>query len=177
MIPVKPVTVRESRGDASALSDQSLALPGNWGQFAEVRDTGRFLEPVGTAFVERDVLGVAEEVHRVSGGRCRVASCSCGNCHRKGHFPHAVVEQGNSGRVYPVFGFSEFGPHVVQRLREIHVSNNPNKEAMDHNRKVKARLQKRTDEKRAEGLEIIRAALESRKFDWKGPAGLRTRAY
>ena len=178
MKPVTPVTVREGRGHSSALSNQSLKLPGqNWESLTQVRDSDKFLIPVGTDFVERDVLGISEEVHRVTGGKCRVASCQCGKCLEKGHYPHVVLEKTRGGHTSPVFGFTNFGPHIVRRLREIHVSNNPNKKSMQNNQKIVAERKRKQDEARQEGLEIVRAALESHKLDWKGPNGIRTRPF
>jgi hypothetical protein len=175
VIPVKPVTVREGRGHSSALSDQSLELPGEWDKVTKVQNTSRFLLPSGTAFVERDVLGVAEEVERISGGKCRVASCSCGKCLEKGHYPHVVLELSRRGQTSPVFGFTNFGPHVVQRLREIHVSTGHHKESLKKNEKIRKDMKAKAVEVQRENLEIVETALKSHKFDWRGPRGLRTR--
>lgn len=174
---VKPVTVREGRGHASALSNQSLNLPGqDWDKLTEIKDTSKFLIPVGTDFVERDVLGISEEVYRITNGRCRVASCSCGKCLEKGHYPHVVVERGKSGRTYPVFGFTNFGPHILQRLRQIHVSNEPNKKSMKKNAQIYESRKQIARDKQTEKLEVIESALRSHKFDWRGPNGIRTKA-
>lgn len=176
VIPVKPVTVREGRGDTSALSKQSLDLPGNWDKVSVARDTSRFLLPAGTSFVERDVLNVAEEVHRVSEGKLSVASCSCGRCVEKGHFPHVVLELDRRGRTSPVFGFTTFGPEVVQRVREIHISQKHVQKASARNKLIREQAKKNASLAQQEKLEIIEAALKSSKFDWRGPEGLRTRA-
>lgn len=176
MLSVKPVTVKESRADTSPLSNQSLHLPGNWSELETQKKSGEFLLPVGTDWVSRDVMGVSEEVNRISQGKCRVASCQCGKCLDKGHFPHIILEIGKSGRTYPVFGFTHFGPHVVQRLQEIHASQNPNKKSMDNNQKIlKTRRSEALDAQR-EKLDIVGAALNSHKFNWRGPDGIRTRA-
>lgn len=174
---ITPVTVvREGRGHASALSDQSLQLPGQWENFKAQTNEGSFLLPVGTHWVEQDVLGVAEEVYRVTRGRCRVASCNCGKCLERGHFPHVVLELDRFGRTHPVFGSRSLGPHIVQRLREMHISNDPNKKAMEANAKENARRKRLAEERQAEKLEIVSSALASTKFDWRGPNGIRTRA-
>lgn len=173
MLPVKPVTVRGGHRGSGALSDQSLDLPGNWDGLNEAR-SDKMLVPVGTSFVQKDMLGIAEEVHSMTGGRCRVVSCQCGQCVEKGHFPHAVVEFAKNGKTYPVFGFREFGRHVIDRMREIHVSNNPNKKAMKKNAELYASRKKRAQEVQQEKLEVIEAALRSPKFDWRGPSGMRT---
>ena len=172
---VRQVTVRESSRDSATLSDQSLALPGDWDKVQAVRNSSSFLLPAGTHWVESDVLGVSEEVYRVSRGRCQVASCSCGRCVEKGHFPHVVVESTRDGRTSPVFGFTRFGPHVVQRLREIHVSNAPNKKAMASNQKIREDQKKKSREFQQEKLEVVRSALASHKHNWVGPNGIRTR--
>jgi len=174
-VTVRPVTVREGRGHASALSNQSKNLPGNeWEKIQEVKDTSQFLLPAGTHWVERDVMGVAEEVHHVTKGKCRVASCSCGHCLERGHFPHVVLELARNGRTSPVFGFTSFGPHVIHRLREIHVSQGHEKKMREKNDKIRESHKKKSEEYQQEKLEVIRAALESHKHDWRGPNGLRT---
>lgn len=175
---VTPVTVvREGRGHSSALSSQSLELPGQWDKFTPKTNEGSFLLPVGTHWVENDVLGVAEEVSRVTRGKCRVASCPCGHCVERGHFPHVVLELDKFGRTHPVFGSRSLGPHIVQRLREMHVSNEPNKKSMSQNAKERARRRRLAEERQAERLEVVSSALASHKFDWRGPNGIRTKAY
>lgn len=170
------VKVREGRADSSVLSDQSLLLPGQWDN-QHISRGSSLLEPVGTNWVERDVLGISEEVHRVTLGKCKVASCTCGNCERKGHFPHVVLELGKDGRTYPVFGFTSFGPHVLQRLLEIHVSQKPNEKSIKNNREVQKNRKAKARQVQSETMEITQAALESTKYDWRGPRGLRTKAY
>lgn len=176
MMTSTKVTVREGRADSSALSDQSLALPGDWKKVQAQKAASNFLIPVGTAWVERDVLGVSEEIYKLSGGRCRVASCNCGRCLDKGHFPHVVVELGKDGRTYPVFGFRKFGPHVVQRMLEIHVSQKHNAKAMKHNEKLRETKKQAAKDLQRERLEVVQSALSSHKFDWRGPNGMRTKA-
>lgn len=175
---VTPVTVRGGRGDkaASALSNQSLNLPGgNWDDLQVERNTSNFLLPAGTHWVENDILSISDRVNQITNGKCRVASCTCGNCVMKGHFPHVVVELTRSGKTAPVFGFTEFGEHVLHRLREIHVSQEPNKKSEENNRRVREQARKNTDAHRREKLEIIQAALDSPKHDWRGPGGIRTK--
>lgn len=172
---VKPVTVvREGRGHSSALSDQSLHLPGQWDGLTSRTNGGSFLLPVGTHWVERDVLGIAEEVYKVTRGKCRVASCNCGRCLSRGHFPHVVLELDKYGETHPVFGARSLGPHIVQRLREMHVSNNPNKRAMEANERERQRRRNVSEAANQEKLEVVRSALSSHKFDWRGPDGIRT---
>ena len=176
MPKVTPVTVREGRADSSALSNQSLALPGDMGNLQAQRNESEFLMPVGTHWVERDVLGISEQVYEVTRGKCRVASCQCGRCLDKGHFPHVVLELGKDGRTHPVFGFTSFGPHVVQRIQEIHVSQNPNKKTMQANAERRQQLKQKSRVIQQEKLEVVESALKSKKFDWRGPDGMRTRA-
>lgn len=171
-----PVTVREGRGHSSALSDQSLSLPGQWDKVSAVTNESRFLLPTGVGWVENDVLGVADEVRRVSKGRCRLASCGCGHCVERGHFPHVVLELTKDGKTAPVFGSRELGSHIVQRLREIHVSNNPNKTSMEKNLKLRADYKAKALEGAREKLEVVESALRSHKFDYRGPGGMRTKA-
>lgn len=176
MIPVTPVTVREGRANSSALSNQSLKLPGDWNKVQANTNASEFVLPVGTHWVARDVMGISEEVERISGGRCRVASCQCGRCPSEGHFPHVVVERSRGGGTHPVFGFSSFGPHVIQRLREIHVGQNHHAKSMEENQRLRQQLKKRADDVQQEKLEVVAAALASHKHDWRGPDGIRTRA-
>lgn len=173
---VTPVTVvREGRGHASALSDQSLELPGKWDKFTPKTNEGSFLLPVGTDWVESDVLGVAEEVARITRGKCRVASCSSGHdCMRLGHFPHVVLELDRFGRTHPVFGSRTLGPHIVQRLRQMHVSNDPNAQSIKNNDRIRDSRRKKAEDALTEKLEIVSAALSSHKHNWRGPNGLRT---
>ena len=175
MLP-NPITVREDRGHSSVLSDQSLEVPGQWNEAQVLSRSSEFLLPAGTSWIKRDVLGVAEEVERMTGGKCRVASCSCGKCLQLGHFPHVVVELTKQGQTVPVFGSKELGPHIVQRLREIHVSNNPNKKSMKKNAKLRAEMKQKALEIQREKLAVVEAALRSHKFDYRGPNGMRTRA-
>ena len=176
MMTSTKVTVRESRANTSALSDQSLALPGDWNKVQAQKAASNFLIPVGTSWVERDVLGVADEIYRMTGGKCKVASCSCGRCLDRGHFPHVVVELGRDGRTHPVFGFKHFGPHVIQRMQEIHVSQKHNAKAMKHNEKLRETKRQAAKELQRERLEIVQSALSSSKFDWRGPNGMKTKA-
>jgi hypothetical protein len=177
MLPVKPVTVREGRGDTSALSNQSLNLPGKWNEVQVQKRDAEFLLPVGTAWVSRDVHGVADQIYRMTGGKCKVASCQCGKCISAGHFPHVVLELTKHGHTAPVFGFTSFGPHVIQRMQEIHISNKPNQKSMERNKKLLDAKKKLAVEVQQEKLEVVQAALTSHKFDWRGPNGIRTKAY
>lgn len=176
MIPIKPVTVREGRGSTSALSHQSLNLPGKWDETQVQKKGADFLLPVGTSWVSRDVHGVADEIYRMTGGKCKVASCQCGRCIEVGHFPHVVLERTRQGHTSPVFGFTSFGPHVIQRMQEIHISQKPNQKSMENNRKLKASMQKHAEDIQREKLAVVEAALSSPKFDWRGPNGIRTKA-
>lgn len=171
-----PVTVREGRGHASALSDQSLHLPGQWDKVQSVKNESRFLLPTGIGWVENDVLGIADEVRRVSKGRCRLASCGCGKCLERGHFPHVVLELTKRGSTAPVFGARELGPHIVQRLQQMHVSQNPNEQSIKHNEKLRTERRAKALEGMRERLEVVESALRSHKFDYRGPNGMRTKA-
>lgn len=170
-----PVTVREGRGHASALSDQSLHLPGQWDKIHASTNESRFLLPTGIGWVENDVLGVAEEVKRITNGKCRLASCACGKCLERGHFPHVILELTKRGRTVPVFGARELGPHILQRLRQMHVSQNPNESSIQHNKRLRAERRGQALEGMRERLEVVEGALKSHKFDYRGPYGMRTR--
>lgn len=88
-----------------------------------------------------------------------------------------MLELDKFGRTHPVFGSRSLGPHIVQRLREMHVSNDPEKKALDANAKERARRKKVAEERQAEKLAVVSSALSSHKFDWRGPNGIRTKAY
>lgn len=172
---VTPVTVREGGSqEAATLSDQSLLLPGDWGRIHQDKNQSRFLLPVGTHWVENDVLGIADEVRRISRGKLRVASCSCGKCIRSGHFPHVVVEIGKRGGTYPVFGFTRFGRHVIQRVRQIHVSTGHHKKEEKKNKFIRKKLKQKAKDIQTHKLEVVEAALKSNKQDYRGPEGMKT---
>lgn len=169
------LSVKEGhRGDPEP-SEQKLLLPGDWST-QQMATGGGLIEPVGTHWVERDVLGVAEEVAQ-RWPNLRVASCDCGCCLSQGHYPHVVVEMCKDGKTRPVFGFTKFGRHIIERLAQIHVSNQSNEQMEKQNEKVREDLKKKTDEKRRADLEVVESALKSHKHDWKGPNGLRTNSY
>jgi len=163
------------RGGSGEPGNQSLLLPGDWNPLQQGRPGG-LVEPVGTHWVERDVLGVAQEVAQ-RWPNLRVASCSCNRCHEQGHYPHVVVELCRDGKQRPVFGFSAFGRHIIERLEAIHVANEPDKQAEKANEQAKKAARKQTDDKRRADLEVIEAALRSPKIDWKGPGGKRADAH
>lgn len=155
------------------LNDASLLLPGQWEQEQLRTASAGFLLPVGTSWVQRDVLGIADEIN-ARWPNLRVASCGCGHCVERGHAPHAVLEYCRDGVTRPVFTFVRFGRDVIDRLHQIHVSQNPQAQHEAHNEAVRKELKRKADEKMDEGLEIIESALRSRKQDWRGPDGLRT---
>lgn len=166
------VTTRSRGQDAAdSLSDQSLLLPGQWN--GPQASAGDFLLPVGTDWVERDVLEIGMEVAERF-PNLRVASCECGRCVEEGHFPHAVLELCKDGVTRPVFGFREFGRHIIDRLMEIHLSNDPERKLEEANRKARAEVKRQVDEQRREGLEVVRSALESHKVNWTGPHDMKT---
>lgn len=151
---------------AQAPQDQSLLLPGQWQDTAP--QAGGFLVPVGTSWVSNDVLRVSEEIaHRWP--NLRVASCGCNRCLELGHYPHVVVELTRDGRTVPVFGFTEFSAHIIERLHAIHASQNPNEAAMKHNEMMRHEMKRRQNEAAAEKLEVVEAALKSPKTTWRGP--------
>lgn len=172
------VEVKARAGSSSGSPlEQSLLLPGQWEQMKAIENARHFLVPVGTHWVENDVLRISETVARRH-PNLRVVSCTCGNdCVKLGHYPHMVVEFTRTGQTLPVFGFTEFSEEVIARLDAIHVSQNPNEAAMKHNEQQRKKLQAASDDARREGLEIVEQALKSPKFDWRGPNGLRTKAF
>ena len=171
------VEVREGTGLRPGVpqprEQAKLLMPGEWERLHAVQASSGFLLPVGVHWVERDVLGIAQEVSR-RWPNLRIASCNCGRCVEEGHHPHVVMELTRSGKTVPVFGFMRFGRHVIERLWAIHADQNPNAAAMEHNARQRRALKKKSQEVQAENLEVVEAALNSRKHDWKGPKGLKT---
>lgn len=164
------ITVREGRRDAGAPRRESLLLPGQWEEDRLRAASSGFMLPVGTSWVERDILGIAEEVNR-RWPNLRVASCSCGHCLARGHAPHAVLEHGRDGVTRPVFSFTRFSRDVIDRLHAIHISQNPAAAHAKHNADLRARLKAEADAARREALAEAEAALRSSKSTWKGSNG------
>lgn len=169
---------RGSANDALPRTDaQDLLLPGHHEQVKAVERASHFLIPVGTHWVERDVLFVSEEITR-RWPNLAVVSCSCCHCLERGHHPHMVVESCRDGQTRPVFGFAEFGRHVIEQLAAIHVENSGGRldQMRRHNEKIIESRAKKAREQSEEAAEVVVAALRSHKHDWRGPNGLRTQA-
>lgn len=147
-----------------------LLLPGQWEAERMRAASSGFLLPVGTAWVERDVLGIADEIN-ARWPNLRVASCSCGQCIPRGHAPHAVLEHCRDGLTRPVFTFTRFSRDVIDRLHAIHVSQDPYAQHEAHNRKVRAEIERKQKEERDAALEEPIAALKSSKSSWRGSDG------
>lgn len=168
--------VREGADDAKAPLEQKLLLPGELEQIQAVRASSKFVRPVGTHWVENDVLGVAEEVNR-RWPNLRVASCPCGHCLVRGHYPHMVMEHCRDGVTRPVFGATRLNRSIVHRLQAIHESQNPAAQHEELKARHRAEAKRQRDEAQRETLEVVEAALKSPKADWRGPGGFRTNPY
>lgn len=165
--------VREGSPNAGNPINQGLMLPGQQERIQAVSASSKFLKPVGTHWVEHDVLSVAEEVNR-RWPNLRIASCSCGHCLARDHYPHVVMEHCKDGVTRPVFGFTRLGRDVIDRLGAIHESQNPQARHAALNARRRREEQARAEEQRREDLEVVEAALRSGKHNWKGPRGMRT---
>lgn len=155
------------------LNSTSLLLPGQWQEEHLRQASSGFMLPVGTSWVQRDVLGIADEIN-ARWPNLRVASCACGHCISRGHAPHAVLEHCRDGVTRSVFTFTRFDRDVIDRLHQIHVSQDPQAQHVAHNEAIRKELKRKADERQDEALEIVEAALRSTKFDWRGPGGFRT---
>lgn len=156
-------------------SDRQLLLPGQDSQQKAVRASRDFIIPVGTHWVERDVLMVSEEINR-RWPSLLVVSCGCGACDANGHYPHMVVESCEDGRTRPVLGFVEFGRHIIEQLSMAEQTESADLlERMKRDNDLeRARRKKASDEKIHEAAEVLGAALASSKQRWKGPNGVVT---
>lgn len=170
------VQVREGGAHAEAPMEQNLLLPGDWERVQAISASSKFILPVGTAWVERDVLGIANEV-AARWPNLAIASCPCGRCLETGHYPHVVMEHCKDGQTRPVFGFTRMDRDVIHRLQAIHASQNPQAKHEQLKNKARAEAKKRRDDAQREQLEVIEAALRSPKYDWRGPGGIRTNPY
>lgn len=172
------VQVREGGAHAEAPMKQDLLLPGEWERVQAISASSKFILPVGTAWVERDVLGIANEVS-ARWPNLAVASCPCGKClsGHTPHYPHVVMEHCKDGVTRPVFGFTRMDRDVIHRLQAIHASQDPQAKHEEVKAKARADAAKAREEAQREQLEIVEAALRSPKQDWRGPNGIRTQAY
>lgn len=162
--------IRQGSPDAGAPQRNPLAIPGQW-QAQELRQASQgFLLPVGTSWVQRDVLGVAEEVHRLW-PNLRVASCGCGHCLVRGHYPHVVLEACADNVTRPVFGVQRLTAEVIDRLHAIHSDQNPAAAHVRHNEVLRKRFQAEADAARQEALEEPIAALKDTRSTWRGSNG------
>lgn len=173
---MSPIQVREGSAQAEQPLEQKLLLPGEYERLQAVRASSKFLRPVGTAWVESDVLGIANEV-ATRWPNLAIASCPCGHCLRRGHYPHVVMEHCRDGVTRPVFGFTRLDRDVIHRLQAIHASQDPAAKHEKLKERHRAEAKRQRDEAQREQLDVIEAALKSRKQDWRGPNGLRTRPH
>lgn len=167
------VKVREGADQHQGTMKQELLLPGDWERMEAVRASSKFILPVGTQWVEADVLGIANEVS-TRWPNLQIASCQCGKCLAAGHYPHVVLEHTRNNQTVPVFGFVRLNRDVIHRLQAIHSSQDPLKKHLEQNEQTRAVLKKEADAAQKEQLEVIESALRSHKHDWKGPNGMRT---
>lgn len=153
-------------------SDQeSLALPGNWDITEDRLDTSsQLLLPVGTDFVEQDVLSIAERAWVEFG--VRIASCACGACLGRGHFPHMVMEVTEHGETVPVFGFKQFDNRVLKRLHEIDTRRvDVGKQVRDKREAARRDRRRQFHDAQGEALDMVESALRSHKHEYKTPIG------
>lgn len=165
--------VREHRSDSETPREQKLLLPGEWEQIQAQKASSRFLVPTGTDWVEKDVLGIANEV-ATRWPNLAVASCDCGHCLPRGHYPHVVLEHCKDGVTRPVFGFTRFDRDVIHRLQAIHSSEDPQGKHEKIKEKARADAKKQRADEQREQLEVVEAALRSPKINWTGPGGTKT---
>lgn len=166
-------------GPENLRQQSHLLLPG-YEEMKRIKESaGRFAIPVGGHWVERDVLHISEAISE-RWPTLRVWSCTCGHCldhpdPTRRHFPHKVVEMLEGGGMADVFGFTEFGEHVIQHLYAIDSQvTDPWEVQEQENRKIRRAREKEERARQREALEPIEAALRSRKYHWKGPDGLYT---
>lgn len=164
------IKVRPDRRNAGGPRKQELLLPGQWEKIQAREASSSFMLPVGCQWVQRDVLGIAEEV-AARWPNLRVTSCSCGRCLPLGHSPHAVVEFCRDGRTRPVFGFTQFSRDVIDRLHAIHTSQNPHDAHLKHNAALRKALKAEAKAAKDADLEMAVAALESPKTTYTLPGG------
>lgn len=168
-----------ARGGASAppraehvdgTENKNLLLPGDHERLQAIEKSSRFTIPVGTHWVERDVLYVSEEIAR-RWPNLAVVSCSCGKCLTVGHHPHMVVESCRDGQTRPVFGFVKFGRHIIEQLAAAHVSNNTLERIHKNNADVLEQKRKAHRERTGEASEMLVSALRSHKLSWTARHG------
>lgn len=165
------VKIREGADTQRGAMRQELLLPGEWERLEAVRAASQFILPVGTQWVQSDVLGIANEV-AARWPNLAVASCSCGkDCLRQGHYPHVVLEHTRDGQTVPVFGVVRLTREVIHRLQAIHASQNPLAKHKEQNEQARREAKRQAAERQREDLEVLEAALRSHKVDWKGPKG------
>lgn len=170
-----PVSKTRERGAAQAAkpTPQKLLLPGEYEAMQRAEAARHFVLPVGTDWVERDVFNVSDEIN-ARWPNLRVASCSCGRCLTAGHYPHVVLEYCKDGQTRPVFGFTRFGPEIVQRLHHIANADDVRAAHEKHNAALERDRKRREAEAHAERMDVIHSALKSHKTTYTGPNGLRT---
>lgn len=167
------IKVREGADRHGGTMQQELLLPGEYEKMQAIRASSHFILPVGTQWVQADVLGIANEVAS-RWPNLAIASCPCGKCKAHGHYPHVVLEHTRTGETVPVFGFMRLNRDVIHRLQAIHTSQDPLAKHKEQNELARAAAKAEADAAQKEQLEVIGAALRSAKHDWRGPNGMRT---
>lgn len=156
-------------------ADRQLIMPGQEARQRVQAGAGDFLIPVGTHWVERDVLRVSEEVSR-RWPNLAVVSCQCGRCGELGHYPHMVVEQLPTGESTPVLGFMQFSREVIEQLSMAEQAESA--DLLERMRKEKEATlrerQRKATEARDEAKAVLVSALRSNKQHWVGPNGVAT---
>ncbi len=167
------IKVREGADTHAGTMKQELLLPGQYEQLEAQRASSHFILPVGTQWVQADVLGIANEV-AARWPNLAIASCPCGKCKERGHYPHVVLEHARDGSTAPVFGFMRLNRDVIHRLQAIHASQDPLAKHKEQNELARAAAKAEAAADQRARLEVVGGALRSGKYDWKGPDGLRT---
>lgn len=155
--------------------EQKLLLPGEWEKLTAIENSKQFMLPLGANWIEHDVLNITKTIME-RWPELRIASCDCGWCHRRGHFPHMVMEIRQDGSMVPVFGFSEFSGEIIQHLEAIDSRMEGGAKELAKKRIAqmeKHRIDRKAREKDERGdlLDMAESALRSHKHDYSTPIG------
>lgn len=156
---------------------QDLLLPGQWDKsLTSVDNAGKFLLPQGTHWIEADVLNITRAIKN-RWPELGVASCACGKCAMRGHFPHMVVQLSLKGKTIPVFGFSEFSPEIIRHLEALDFRRHDKgarglaEELIKQDEAKRLSRKNSLQDEREEHKDMIVGALRSRKHDYSTPLG------
>jgi len=172
------ITARDRGRKPGTPLKQTLEMPGEWRGLQDAQQAGDakgLIVPTGAGWVERDTLGVAEEV-ATRWPNLRVAECQqrCNDCVATGHYPYVVCEVDAKGRTVPVLGFIELNRSVIDTLWSIsQAAGDQQRLADEHNARVHAEIKRKSAEQQQAALEVIGSALKSNKYDWRGPGGVK----